>query len=92
MALLLIATGGTTTVGAPLVGWLSEVFNARVALAQGGVATALACGATFFYLRRRRTVQTPEQAVLPEPVMSTGRSRRTPDLGIVPLSDDVTFE
>ena len=63
MALLLMATGGTTTIGAPLVGWFSEVFSARIALAQGGVATALACGVTFLYLRRRGNVQASELVV-----------------------------
>jgi MFS family permease len=63
MALLLMATGGTTTVGAPLVGWFSEVFGSRIALGQGGVATALACGATLLYLRRRGNVKTSDLVV-----------------------------
>ena len=58
MALLIIATGGTTTIGGPLVGWLSEQFGPRLALAQGGVATALAAAATYFYLKRRPAAET----------------------------------
>ncbi len=34
---------GSTPIGAPIVGWLSEQFDPRVAFAFGGVATLLAC-------------------------------------------------
>lgn len=57
MSLLVVATGGTTTIGAPLVGWLSEVFGSRIALAQGGVATAIAAGGTYLYLRSRGALE-----------------------------------
>lgn len=53
MALLVVAIGGTTPIGGPLVGWIGETFGARVALGMGGVGTALAVGGMALYLRRR---------------------------------------
>lgn len=41
MALLILATGGTTTIGGPLVGWLGEQFGPRAGFMVGGVGTAL---------------------------------------------------
>jgi MFS family permease len=41
MALLILATGGTTTIGGPLVGWLGEEFGPRAGFVVGGVGTAL---------------------------------------------------
>ena len=43
MALYFVLFLGSTPIGAPIVGWLSEAFNPRVALAFGGIATLLAC-------------------------------------------------
>jgi MFS family permease len=42
MALYAIAFLGSTPIGAPLVGWIADVTNPRVAIAVGGVATLLA--------------------------------------------------
>jgi MFS family permease len=42
---------GSTPIGGPLIGWLADVTNARVAVAAGGVATALAA---LWTLRRVR--------------------------------------
>jgi predicted MFS family arabinose efflux permease len=53
MSLLMAAVVGTTALGAPLVGWLAEVFGPRFALAQGGVATGLAAAGTYFYLKAK---------------------------------------
>lgn len=44
MAIYFVLFLGSTPIGAPIVGWLSEAFDPRVALAFGGVATLLACG------------------------------------------------
>jgi MFS family permease len=43
MALYAIAFLGTTPIGAPLVGWIADVTNPRVAVVVGGVATLAAC-------------------------------------------------
>ena len=43
MAIYFVLFLGSTPIGAPIVGWLSERFDPRVALAFGGVATLLAC-------------------------------------------------
>lgn len=43
MAIYFVLFLGSTPIGAPIVGWLSEQFSPRVALAFGGVATILAC-------------------------------------------------
>ena len=42
MALYAIAFLGSTPIGAPLVGWISDTTNPRVALLVGGVATLAA--------------------------------------------------
>ncbi|MDQ3493872.1 MAG: MFS transporter [Chloroflexota bacterium] len=52
MALLVVAIGGTTPVGAPLVGWIGDVMGARAPLMVGGLATAVACLVTHLLLRR----------------------------------------
>lgn len=43
MAIYFVLFLGSTPIGAPIVGWLSEQFDPRVALGFGGVATLLAC-------------------------------------------------
>ena len=54
MALLAIATGGTSLLGAPLVGWVGDVYGGRIALALGSISTALAAILTLQYARRWR--------------------------------------
>jgi MFS family permease len=56
VAILIVAIGGTTPVGGPLVGWLAEQFGARIALGVGAVATAVSAVCTLLYLRRARAV------------------------------------
>ncbi len=60
ISLLVLATAGTTPFGGPLIGWVCESANARVACAVGGVGTALAAITCYLYLRRttRRYVDT----------------------------------
>ncbi len=53
MALYAIAFLGSTPIGAPLVGWISDTWNPRVALAVGGLATV--AGALPLFLRAMRT-------------------------------------
>jgi MFS family permease len=43
MAIYFVLFLGSTPIGAPIVGWLSEEFSPRVALAAGGLATIAAC-------------------------------------------------
>ena len=55
MALYAIAFLGSTPIGAPLVGWIADVTNPRVAVAVGGVATLAACAPLALgYLHRHR--------------------------------------
>jgi MFS family permease len=51
MALWSIAFLGSTTIGAPLVGWFAEVAGARWGLAFGGVAALVAAGIGALTLR-----------------------------------------
>jgi MFS family permease len=53
MALYAIAFLGTTPIGSPLVGWISQVSSPRVALAVGGSATIVASLITRRYHRRQ---------------------------------------
>ncbi len=43
MAIYFVLFLGSTPIGAPIVGWLSEQFDPRVAFGFGGLATLLAC-------------------------------------------------
>ena len=43
MALFAIAFLGSTPIGAPLMGWIADVTNPRIAIMVGGVATLAAC-------------------------------------------------
>ncbi|RDH75917.1 MFS transporter [Mycolicibacterium moriokaense] len=52
LALLVVAIGGTTPIGAPLMGWLAEQFGVRAAFALAGVLTATAAALAYWYLRR----------------------------------------
>jgi MFS family permease len=54
MALNAIAFLGSTPIGAPLLGYVSDASNPRVALALGGVATLLASIPLFALARHRR--------------------------------------
>ena len=62
MSLLVVAIGGTTSVGAPLVGWISDVLGARAPLLVGGLSTAAACLLTHVYLRRHDRARSPDEA------------------------------
>lgn len=53
-ALLSVALGGTTPIGAPLIGWLGENIGSRFAFALGGVGTLVV--AALITLWRRRTI------------------------------------
>ncbi|MHB1774746.1 MAG: MFS transporter [Acidimicrobiales bacterium] len=54
MSLYAIAFLGSTPIGAPLVGWISDASSPRLALVTGGVATLAACGPLAFrYLGHR---------------------------------------
>ncbi len=52
MALYAIAFLGTTPIGSPLVGWISQVANPRVALMVGGLSTVAAAAITRLVHRR----------------------------------------
>jgi MFS family permease len=52
MAVLLVAVLGTTPIGGPLVGWISEALDPRVAFAVGGLGTAVSVVGMMAYLRR----------------------------------------
>jgi MFS family permease len=43
MALYFVLFLGSTPIGAPIVGWIAESFDARAALAVGAIATLLTC-------------------------------------------------
>jgi len=52
MALYAIAFLGTTPIGAPLVGWISQESSPRVALLVGGLSTIVAAAFTLWRHRR----------------------------------------
>lgn len=69
MALYMMIFMGGTPVGAPVVGWIGEVFGARWTLVGGGAITVvgvLVASAFFLYAeRRRRTLEPAPREVVP---------------------------
>lgn len=52
MSLLVVAIGGTTPIGAPVVGWVAGELGTRAAFGLVGTGTVLAAAAVAAYLRR----------------------------------------
>jgi MFS family permease len=68
MALYGLVFLGSTPIGGPIVGWISQQFGPRYGLAVGGVATVLAAGATgSVLLRRRFTIRSDRLTVSVDP-------------------------
>lgn len=63
MALYFVLFLGSTPIGAPIVGWIAETFDARAALAVGGIATILACA--YGYVKLPRLMHEEEEVVRP---------------------------
>ncbi len=67
MALYSVVFLGSTAIGGPLAGWLSQTYDPRVALllsASAGISAAWAAQASFGRLHRRATAETePEKAI-----------------------------
>ncbi len=80
MALYAIAFLGTTPIGSPLVGWISQVSSPRLALAVGGTATVVASLVTRQHHRRQHR---REDAAAPDiaPVLAEEAEPRT-ELGV----------
>ena len=57
MALFVTAWVGTTPIGAPIVGWISQEFGPRSGLAVGGAATIIAALVAIRVLPKRRAVE-----------------------------------
>lgn len=60
MAIYFVLFLGSTPIGAPIVGWVAETFNARVSLALGGLATIAAC--FYGYLKLRAIARDDQEA------------------------------
>lgn len=58
MALYFVVFLGSTPIGAPIIGWIAQQFNPRVALGVGGVATLVSCA---FAVSRLRVMRAPEE-------------------------------
>jgi MFS family permease len=68
MALYGLVFLGSTPIGGPIVGWISQQFGPRYGLAVGGVATVLAAGAMgSVLLRRRFTIRSDRLTVSVDP-------------------------
>jgi MFS family permease len=78
MALNAIAFLGSTPIGAPLLGYISDATSPRVSLAIGGVATLLASVPLFaLHARRLRVAAAMEAAPEREPEPERDRERRS---------------
>jgi MFS family permease len=65
LALVSMVFLGSTPIGGPLIGWISQVLDARVGLLVGGVATGLATVWTARRMRRLRADQPAEPTTAP---------------------------
>jgi MFS family permease len=66
LSLLVVAIAGTTPVGAPLMGWVSQQFGIRLTFVLAGVCTAVAAVLAHLYLRRT-TGNKESVAIVPAP-------------------------
>jgi MFS family permease len=71
LALLVVAIGGTTPIGAPLMGWLAEQFGVRATIMLAGVLTAIAAALAYVYLRR--TAEEPDDSSVHHSPLSRAR-------------------
>lgn len=53
MAVVLATALGSTALGAPLVGWIADVFGARWAIGMGSISGIIAASLGFWFLRRQ---------------------------------------
>ena len=53
MAVVLATALGSTALGAPLVGWIADVFGARWAIGMGSISGIVAASLGFWFLRRQ---------------------------------------
>ena len=88
MSLNAIAFLGSTPIGAPLLGYISDVSNPRVALVAGGVATLLASIPLFVLAARQRAARSVPRAVVPANVVPLTLETDLPKLASeVPIPD-----
>ena len=59
LALLVVSIGGTTPIGAPLMGWVAQEFGTRATFVLGGVCTAIAAALAHLYMRRATANKEP---------------------------------
>ncbi len=52
LSLLVLATAGTSPLGAPLVGWIANTYGTRVSFMVAGIGSAVAAALTYVYLGR----------------------------------------
>jgi MFS family permease len=67
MALYALVFLGSTPIGGPIIGWISQEWGARAGLLVGGVLSLLAAGAAAWSVRRQRLRTDPEVVALPPP-------------------------
>jgi MFS family permease len=65
LAMLVVAIAGTTPIGAPAMGWVSEHFGTRATFGLAGVCTAIAAAGVYLYVRRAATDK--EETVVASP-------------------------
>jgi MFS family permease len=76
MALYFVVFLGSTPIGAPIVGWIAQQFNPRVALGMGGVATLGACAYGWARLKPLLTNQDQGLALGTEDELAEARAER----------------
>ena len=67
MALYALVFLGSTPIGGPIIGWISQEWGARAGLFVGGALSLVAAGAAAWSVRRQRRRAGPEVVALPPP-------------------------
>lgn len=65
LAMLVVAIAGTTPIGAPAMGWVSEHFGTRATFGLAGVCTAVAAAGVYLYVRRADAEEARQQSENP---------------------------
>ena len=80
LALQAIVLIGTTPIGGPILGWVSDMFGARVGIVLGGIAALAAASWGLFAARRvHRSVHEDAGAVVPDGLAMANVAADEPD-------------
>lgn len=91
MALYLAIFAGGTPIGAPVVGWVANIYGPRWALVIGAASGLIAAGAAgVWMLRRRNRIAAETPVPLPDLATTEDREFATQEIAIVESTTERT--